>query len=269
MWWKRRAVAAPPSQALSTHSILQHAEPDSWRDHRFGLSKPRWDRLKGRAFWVTGAGTGYGRAIALALAAAGSQVFITGRRIAKLEETIAEGHALGIFDEGEQAAVLENIVMMADMREAVRRDALSVCYQHGDGVAADADEAKKWRRKAAEHGSARSQCNLGSDYYGEKPDIANDAIAARWFRKAAEQLHPNGAFCLGLCYISGRGVTQDRIEGLAWMFTRAKDMNSEQHKILKDLIEEFSEDEIKQADKRGREIFERCLRQMKKAEEKK
>lgn len=96
MWWKRRAVASPPSQALSTHGILQHAQPDSWRDHRFGLPKPRWDRLKGRAFWVTGAGTGYGRAIALALAAAGAQAFITGRRIAKLEETKAEGRALGI-----------------------------------------------------------------------------------------------------------------------------------------------------------------------------
>jgi len=96
VWWKRRAVAAPPSQALSTQGILQHAEPDSWRDHRFGLSKPRWNRLKGRAFWVTGAGTGYGRAIALALTAAGAQAFITGRRIAKLEETKAEGRALGI-----------------------------------------------------------------------------------------------------------------------------------------------------------------------------
>lgn len=75
---------------------MQHAVPDSWRDHRFGLSKSRWDRLKGRAFWVTGAGTGYGRAISLALAAAGAQTFITGRRIEKLEETKAEGRALGI-----------------------------------------------------------------------------------------------------------------------------------------------------------------------------
>lgn len=96
MWWKRRTVAAPPNQVLSTHGILQHAEPGSWRDHRFGLPEPRWDRLKGRAFWITGAGTGYGRAIALALAAAGAQAFITGRRIVKLEETIAEGRALGI-----------------------------------------------------------------------------------------------------------------------------------------------------------------------------
>lgn len=146
---------------------------------------------------------------------------------------------------------------------------LSVCYQVGDGVSADADEAKKWRRKAAEHGSPRSQCNLGSDYYDKKPDLADDAIAARWFRKAAEQLHPKGVFCLGVCYISGRGVPQDRIEGLAWMFTRAKDMDSDQQDSLKKLIEEFSEDEIRRADIRGREIFERCLRQMKATDEKK
>ena len=96
MWWKRRAVAVPQGQAPSTNGILQYAEPDSWRDHRFGLSKSRWDWLQGRVFWVTGAGTGYGRAIALALAAAGAFTFITGRRIAKLEETRAEGRALGI-----------------------------------------------------------------------------------------------------------------------------------------------------------------------------
>ncbi len=146
---------------------------------------------------------------------------------------------------------------------------LSVCYQVGDGVAADADEAKKWRRQAAEHGSPRSQCNLGSDYFGENPDLANDAIAARWFRKAAEQLHPKGVFCLGLCYISGRGVPQDRIEGLAWMFTRAKDMDSEQLQSLQDLLADFSEDEIKQANKRGREIFEHHLRRLQAADEKK
>ncbi len=96
MLWKRRAVSAHQGQVLSTHGILQYAEPDSWRDHRFGLSKPRWDHLNGRAFWVTGAGTGYGRAIALALSAAGARTFITGRRIAKLEETRVEGRSLGI-----------------------------------------------------------------------------------------------------------------------------------------------------------------------------
>ena len=83
-------------KCVSTAGIIQNAHPASWRDHRFGLPQDRWERLKGRNFWITGAGTGYGRCIALALAAAGARVFLSGRRIEKLRETVAEGAALGI-----------------------------------------------------------------------------------------------------------------------------------------------------------------------------
>lgn len=83
-------------KCVSTPGILQNVHPAFWRDHRFGLPEARWNRLKGRDFWVIGAGTGYGRCIAMALAAAGARVFISGRRIEKLRETIAEGAALGI-----------------------------------------------------------------------------------------------------------------------------------------------------------------------------
>ncbi len=83
-------------KCVSTAGIIQNAHPASWRDHRFGLPQDRWERLKGRSFWITGAGTGYGRCIALALAAAGARVFISGRRIEKLRETVAEGADLGI-----------------------------------------------------------------------------------------------------------------------------------------------------------------------------
>ena len=83
-------------KCVSTPGILQNVHPASWRDHRFGLPQDRWERLKGRNFWITGAGTGYGRCIALALAAAGARVFISGRRIEKLRETMDEGAALGI-----------------------------------------------------------------------------------------------------------------------------------------------------------------------------
>ena len=41
-------------------------------------------------FWVTGAGTGYGQAIAIALATAGGTVYGSGRRNARLAETAAE-----------------------------------------------------------------------------------------------------------------------------------------------------------------------------------
>ena len=45
--------------------------------------------LNGKTAWITGAGSGIGRAIALAFAAAGARVALTGRREAPLRETAA------------------------------------------------------------------------------------------------------------------------------------------------------------------------------------
>jgi len=57
------------------------------RDHRFGLSPKAWQRFRGLSALVTGAGTGYGQAIASALAGAGANIILVGRRRAKLEDT--------------------------------------------------------------------------------------------------------------------------------------------------------------------------------------
>jgi NAD(P)-dependent dehydrogenase (short-subunit alcohol dehydrogenase family) len=80
----------------STPGIRQDLDPEDWPMHRFGLSEGRWGLLDGKSFWITGAGTGYGQAIAFALAAAGGRVFLSGRRAEKLTETRAEIARLGI-----------------------------------------------------------------------------------------------------------------------------------------------------------------------------
>jgi len=76
--------------------VLQYVNPAKWMEHLYGLTPERWNSLKGKSFWVTGAGTGYGCCIACALAAAGAQVFLTGRRVEKLKESIEEIAVMGI-----------------------------------------------------------------------------------------------------------------------------------------------------------------------------
>ena len=80
---------------MNTHGLLHDPNPRDWPRHRFGLPARRWARLRGYSYWVTGAGTGFGQAIAVALSCAGAQVFLTGRRPEKLAETVEAVRRLG------------------------------------------------------------------------------------------------------------------------------------------------------------------------------
>jgi len=76
--------------------VALNVDPSRWREHLYGLTRERWRLVQGKSFWVTGAGTGYGRCLACGLAAAGAQVFLTGRRVKKLRETVEEIKSLKI-----------------------------------------------------------------------------------------------------------------------------------------------------------------------------
>ena len=79
----------------------------------------------------------------------------------------------------------------ADLGHAGAQNNLGVCYDRGEGVAADEIEAVKWYRKAAEQGDAIAQCNLGNSYrygWGVAVDLAE---AKKWYHKAADQGHEN------------------------------------------------------------------------------
>ena len=72
-------------------------------------------RLEGKTAWVTGAGSGIGRAIAISFAAEGAKVALTGRRVEPLEETakmIGGGAVIvpaDLTDEKQVAAALAKV----------------------------------------------------------------------------------------------------------------------------------------------------------------
>jgi NADP-dependent 3-hydroxy acid dehydrogenase YdfG len=73
------------------------------------------DMLEGKVALVTGGGTGIGEAAALALAAAGAKVVVTGRRQARLEEVVAAITAAG----GRALAIQSDVSDEADAFSAV------------------------------------------------------------------------------------------------------------------------------------------------------
>lgn len=50
----------------------------------------------------------------------------------------------------------------------------------------------------------------------------DDAKAAMWYQKAAEQHHAGGQYNLGLMYQHGKGVAKDEARALVWYQSAAK-----------------------------------------------
>ena len=90
-----------------TTRVLQGCAPQDWQDHFFGLSEDRWKTLSGQSFWVTGAATGFGYAMAYALLAAGANVFISGRRESKLEDAKRKFSLAGLNTDNCQVVVVD------------------------------------------------------------------------------------------------------------------------------------------------------------------
>ena len=63
----------------------------------------------------------------------------------------------------------------------------------------------------------------------------NDARAAIWFRKAADQDHPAAQSNLGLMYAEGRGVAHDDAEAAIW-FAKAADRGLAEAQTILGLI---------------------------------
>jgi len=89
-------------------------------------------------------------------------------------------------------------------------------HRRGDFEAA----LREWRPLAAQ-GDSESQYRLARMYYhgeGER----NDALAAQWYERAAEQGHVKAQNNIGMLYEQGRGVDEDASLAVAW-YRRAAD----------------------------------------------
>jgi TPR repeat protein len=89
-------------------------------------------------------------------------------------------------------------------------------------VQQDNAAAALWFRKAADQGDAIAEFLLGNQYTNGKgvPQGYNEAMI--WFQRAAEQGHPVAKLFLGVMYAEGRGVPQDYVRTHMWFSLAAQ-----------------------------------------------
>jgi TPR repeat protein len=93
---------------------------------------------------------------------------------------------------------------------------LGYCYFNDLGVAQDQAEAAKWFRKAADQGYVKAQCDLGACYFNGSGVAKDEVEGAKWYRKAADRGHDLAQFELGVCYRNGEGVARNEVEAYAY-----------------------------------------------------
>ena len=72
-------------------------------------------------------------------------------------------------------------------------------------------------QQAREPEDAESQFNLGQKFASGADAVQDDAQAAEWYLKAANQGHREAQFHLGLMYGQGQGVVRDEVKAVMWL----------------------------------------------------
>ena len=78
---------------------------------------------------------------------------------------------------------------------------------------------------------------------------ADDRQSAEWFRRAAEQGHPQAQGHLGLRYAEGRGVARDDVQAMMWTTLAANQGNPAAIENKRVLLRRLSPDTVSRANK--------------------
>ncbi len=123
-------------------------------------------------------------------------------------------------DRSESIKWLERSVEQGDSLGLYR---LGLAYQYEFGVTRNFQKAESLYKAAEQKGYVDASNTLGEMYFGPYRDQAvqynlevNDSLAVKYFRKAAMAGNKEAQLALGHAYYLGKGVEENKSEGLRW-----------------------------------------------------
>jgi hypothetical protein len=129
-------------------------------------------------------------------------------------------------------------------------------FDEGAGVKEDNVEAVAWYTRAAEHGDADAQNNLGAMFDAGEGIPENDTEAVKWYLLAAEQGNSIAQNNLGAMYFSGEGIEENQIEAYKWFYISGELGNDDGRDNSQLASESMVSGEVLKAKTLGREWLE-------------
>ena len=124
---------------------------------------------------------------------------------------------LKAFRTGDVERAVEIWQPLADAGEADAQHAMGRIYEYGYGVSRDDALAARWYRKAAEQNVAEAQYRLGV-FHEHGWGVPRDAmLAVSWYARAAQLGHVFAQHDLAFMYLDGKGVGQSKIDAYKWL----------------------------------------------------
>jgi TPR repeat protein len=144
--------------------------------------------------------------------------------------------ALKALEAGSNPKAVELLTRLANEGNPMAQFRLGGLYYHGRGVAEDENMAIYWWKKSAATGNAEAMYQIAHAYLfgsGAAKSVADpDKEAAIWYFQAASAGHAEAAYTLGLLFIAGKGVVEDKNEAIRWFRVAAGKGHVEARKAM-------------------------------------
>lgn len=136
------------------------------------------------------------------------------------------------YEAGDNVRALDIWKPVAEAGDPRAQFAIANMYFEGLGVKKNQATAAYWMERAAQQGLSMAQLLLGNNYREGYGLTRDDTEAVEWWQLAAEQGVTDAMYNLGVHYYYGRGVRKDGVTAFEW-FLKAADGG---HKLAQTVI---------------------------------
>lgn len=151
--------------------------------------------------------------------------------------------AVRAIESGDAEAALKELRPLIEKNDPNAQFLMGMLYDSGNGVPQDQAIAASWYRKAAEQDHLMARVFLGMLYYSGSGVEKDYKKAAHWLKGPANAGNDEAQFYMGLMYAEGNGVGKDESKAIEWLVKAATQKNTRAMGMLASLLFSRNQDE--------------------------